>query len=200
MLHTRKGRLSAFGILYISDRRNPGTTLNVTTLMNGQELARKLMIVCENPIYIRGDFNTVLKKPAGIMADAVTFLSNGWVPHKSNHLLHQRAATRTEVNVSIIAGDLAPTMSNYGGGLENLPRFLEDWGGTEFVFRGSMVQLWHSRQAISPWSDGVYYTSPTMTWNFDPDLTDPALLPPATPRVRMFQRVGWTQQLVSFDS
>ena len=47
----------------------------------------------------------------------------------------------------------------YGGGLENFPRFLEDWGGgpggTVFTYRGSLVCLFPSAQSARPWGHAL---------------------------------------------
>ena len=81
--------------------------------------------------------------------------------------------------------------SSYNGGLENLLRFLEDWSGVTFTFRGSMVDIWNSEQAVGHWS-GSYYRPPNRNWTFDTDLLDPANLPPAAPNLNILQRVSWS--------
>jgi hypothetical protein len=73
----------------------------------------------------------------------------------------------------------------YGGGLENFPRFLENWGSTRItLYRGSLVSIAYSQQALSlcAWSGG-YYGVPKRNWAFDTRFQDPANLPPGTPVV-----------------
>ena len=193
----------ANGIVYISDQGSTSSsTLNGATLVNGAELGNPLTIVSENPLYIEGDYNTVNKQPASTISDAVTFLSNNWDPAKSKDTYKNRKASKTEVNLSIITGDIEPTSKNYGGGLENLPRFLEDWNSTEFKVRGSMVQMWQSVQANGTWrytnDSNPYYSAPTRNWGFDTDLNDMNKLPPGTPMVRIFLHKGWKHEDVGF--
>jgi len=192
------------GIVYVSDQRSTGTSvLNATSLVNGKEIGAPLTIACENPVYVQGDFNTTNKQPVAAIGDAVTFLSNNWNPALSKSSYTSRPATKTEVNISFITGDLKPEGTNYGGGLENLPRFLENWNGTEFKIRGSMIEMWRSRQATGTWryiqASDAYYSAPSRNWGFDEDLKDPNKLPPGTPTVRVFSRTGWRQSHVSMD-
>ncbi|MCP4614027.1 MAG: hypothetical protein GY845_35520, partial [Planctomycetes bacterium] len=179
------------GVLYMSDSR---TSFDGSRLTNASDLGSGLTIVSENPMYVQGDYNTVNKKPAALLADAVTFLSNSWDDTKSALAIGSRTATNTSVNASIMTGNTETTSSNYNGGLENLPRFLESWSGKDFVFKGSLVNLWNSQQAVGPWSYGSYYRAPNRKWSYDTDLDDPANHPPETPTVQVFQRTGWKQE------
>ncbi len=72
----------------------------------------------------------------------------------------------------------------YGGGLENFPRFLENWGGVTAFYRGSLVSIAYAQKATNfcGWS-GAYYSPPVRNWAFDPRFQDPANLPPGTPVV-----------------
>lgn len=185
----------ANGVVYSSDQR---TGFRATRLVNGSDLGRPLTIVCENPLYIKGDFNTVTKQPAFVAGDAVTFLSNSWNDANSTLGKTSRVATQTSVNCSFMTGNTNTTSSQYNGGLENLPRFLETWNSVPFNWRGSIVNLWNSQQAIGNWT-GTYYDPPIRNWAYDTDLDDPTKLPPESPRVRIFQRTGWAQQFVGYD-
>ena len=73
-------------------------------------------------------------------------------------------------------------LSGYGGGLENFPRFLEDWNGRTLTYRGSLVSLHFARYASGSWG-GAYYRPPARDWEFDTRFDDPANLPPGTPVV-----------------
>ena len=72
----------------------------------------------------------------------------------------------------------------YGGGLENFPRFLENWGGVTAFYRGSLVSIAYAQKATNfcGWA-GAYYGAPTRNWAFDTRFQDPANLPPGTPVV-----------------
>ncbi len=185
------------GVIYASD--NTGGSLNALRLKNGTDIGTGLSIVSENPMYVEGDFNTINKKPAALMADAITFLSNSWDDSKSTWSVNSRVASTTTCNASIMTGNTNTTSSNYNGGLENLPRFLEKWSGVNFNFCGSFVNLWNSQQAIADWSYGSYYTAPNRNWSYDTDLDDPANHPPETPTVRVFLRTGWKQEHVGYS-
>jgi Tfp pilus assembly protein PilX len=165
-------------------------------LKNGAEVDFPLTVASQNPVYTQGNFNSINKKPVAIFGDAVTFLSTAWNDANSSLALSSRIANGTTVNASIMTGNVETTSSDYSGGFENLPRFLENWSGKTFGWKGSMVCLWTSEQAIASWN-GTYYSPPNRNWQYDTDLNDPANLPPQSPVVRVFQRVGWKQENVS---
>jgi len=191
------------GVVYASDQR--AGTFNAIRLTNGDDIGRPLSVASENPMYVQGDYNSVNKKPASLMADAVTFLSNNWDDLRSHPdtSLNRRRTTETTCNASIMTGNNNTTSSNYNGGLENLPRFLEKWvdnsgNKVSFNFTGSLVNLWNSLQATAAWSYGQYYTAPIRAWAYDTDLDDPSKLPPETPLIRVFQRTRWQQTDVGY--
>jgi hypothetical protein len=182
------------GVIYASDQR---TNFRAARLINGSDLDYPLSFVSENPVYIKGDFNSVDKQPVFVAGDAVTFLSNSWNDANSTLPKSSRVASQTSVNCSFMTGNTNSTSTQYNGGLENLPRFLETWSGKKFIWRGSMVNLWNSVQATGTWS-GTYYDPPIRDWAYDTDLDDPNKLPPESPRVRVFMRTGWKQQFVGY--
>ncbi len=183
------------GIIYSSDQRSG---FNATRLVNGSDVGAPIAFICENPLYIKGDFNSANKQPVFIAGDAVTYLSNSWDDTKSALTKNDRAASQTTVNACFLTGNTNTTGSQYNGGLENLPRFLENWDGKKFIWRGSMVNLWNSLQATGNWN-GNYYNPPIRDWAYDTALDSPANIPPGSPRARVFQRVGWKQQYVGYE-
>lgn len=186
----------ANGVIYYSDIVGGGDP--VLRVSNGSELDTALTIASENPVYVQGDYNSTNKKPASILADAVTFLSNSWADSASALALNFRMADNTTVNCSFLTGNVETTPGNYSGGLENLPRFLEKWNGKSFTWSGSMVNLWNSVIATGSWN-GTYYSAPIRNWSYDTDLDDPANLPPETPVFRVYMRTGWAQGDVGFN-
>lgn len=190
------------GVLYFSDEVSGSTDWPALRLKNGSELGSGLAVVSENPMYTLGNFNSVDKKPASLMADAVTFLSNNWASGgydaKSTFTKSNRPAGNTVINCSYLTGNVETTSSDYSGGFENLPRFLETWSGRTMTWSGSAVNLWNAAQAIGTWN-GTYYDPPARNWSYDTDLDDPNKLPPETPVVRIFQRVGWKQEYVGYQ-
>ena len=188
------------GVIYFAETVNNGNTnkdFPALRINNGEELDAPLTIASENPVYTFGDFNSINKQPASIMGDAVTFLSSNFDDALSSGSKTYRIAVDTKVNASIMTGNVETTPSNYNGGFENLPRFLEDWGSKDFVWTGSMVNLWYSIQANSNWN-GTYYSPPNRLWSYDTDLDDPTKLPPESPVVRIFQRTGWSESEVGY--
>jgi type II secretory pathway pseudopilin PulG len=187
------GYFPSNGIIYAS--RVPVTgTEQAVRLVNGSTLAAPLTVATSNPLYIQGSYNTVSKKPAAVFTDALTILSNSRNDANSTKSLSNRVASNTIANVSFLTGNTNSQNSHYGGGLENLPRFLEKWDGKSFTYRGSMIDLWFSQQATGIWSYGSYYTAPNRDWAFDVDLLNPANLPPGTPLVNIVQNVSWLRK------
>jgi hypothetical protein len=83
--------------------------------------------------------------------------------------------------------------TNYGGGLENFPRFLENWGGKTLHYRGSLVSLYTSQQAaIRGWgASPQYYSPPARDWRFDLRFNSPDNLPPGTPLVGSVMQLAY---------
>lgn len=179
------------GIIYTKDTQGAGN-MKATRLVNGSWLQDGLTVVSENPLYTQGNYNSINKKPAALMADAYTILSNNWNDGSSySGNVNDRVATSTTVNASFITGNVPSAGGNYSGGVENFPRFLEKWDGRTLTWSGSMVEMWQSEQANSAWSYGSYYTAPNRDWHFDTDLLDPDNLPPGTPMVSTTIKRGW---------
>ena len=103
-------------------------------------------------------------------------------------------AVNTDIYAAVLAGH-SPTPCDhevagcpggytdfYGGGIENFPRFLENWSGVTMLYRGSLVTLHWSTYPKGTWN-GTYYSPPKRDWMFDTRFKDPANLPPGTPVV-----------------
>ena len=117
-------------------------------LINGAALQYPLTVATDRPVYVQGDYNSGVWQPAAIMSDAVTFLSAGWkdADHAAFPANPTQASGEMWVFAAIAAGDSATPCDyqvagclgqRYGGGLENFPRFLERWSGTQMHYRGS---------------------------------------------------------------
>lgn len=181
-----------------------------------------LTIATDRPVYVLGDYNTTVWRPAAILGDAITFLSQppnpnmdargswpsgtrcsgsnaGWCDTLQVPFA-QRTARPTTVNAALLVGHSATPCDYaragcaappYGGGLENLPRFLENWASVTFRYTGSLVSLYRSRYATGLWGNsnnvgyaaGAYYSAPTRQWSFDVNFRFPDRLPPGTPSV-----------------
>jgi hypothetical protein len=186
------GYFPSNGVIYVS------TSNKVARLKNGSEVGAPLTVASDNPLYIWGDYNTVNKKPASVMTDALTILSNSWddANAKSHLGLSSRVASNTIVNCCFMTGNqnTGEGSSGYNGGLENVLRFLEKWDNKTMTFKGSIVDIWNSKQATGSWSCGGYYTPPNRNWQFDTDLLDPANLPPATPKLNILNKTSWSER------
>jgi hypothetical protein len=188
------GKMPTNGILYVSDTRGSVQGLqDGVRLVDGAELpSGGLTVVTDNPMYLKGDYNTVNKKPAAVINDATTILSNAWNDSNSTKNLNSRHATDATINTAIMTGNTTTTPGNYNGGLENLPRFLEKWTGKKFTYRGSIVDLWLSVQATGAWKYGApQYTAPIRDWAYDTNFEDPANQPPGAPSVVFLQKNQW---------
>ena len=180
--------------------------------------ASGLTIAAENPVYVQGDYNATAAPIAGnaaghvasaILADAVTLLSNNWTDVNSFFNPNDpgaRAGTTTGYRMAVAAGKnlsftqpvWAGVAQDFGtdGGVHNFLRYLEGWGGNNLYYRGSIVNLFNSRQAV-----GVYkcctnvYSPPNRVYNFDSDFLLPSLLPPGTPMFRDVDTLTFRQLL-----
>jgi hypothetical protein len=118
------------------------------------------------------------------------------------------AATMPDTIFAAIAAGNSPTPCDptlptcsagpyfYGGGLENFPRFLENWNSTgtavPVIYRGSLVALFASQFAARhAWSWKSVYHAPARDWAFDTNFRNSLLLPPGTPVVGTISQVAF---------
>lgn len=186
-------------IVYVVDQR----TNSVVRLVNGDTLLPQgLTIASQNPVYIKGHYNspaptrgtsdTTATLPAAVVADAISILSAGWNDANSALTIDKRTAIATTVNAAFLAGIVPTTTAHYSGGVENFPRFLENWSGQAFTYNGSMVVMFESKVATAPWpGTGVVYNPPIRNWAFDQNFHDVNKLPPGTPCARAMSRGRW---------
>src|SRR5204862_5891284 len=94
-----------------------------------------------------GTTNTSLTKPAALIGDSVTVLSTAWNDANSGLSIGNRVPANTTVNAAFLAGIVPSNGVRYSGGVENFPRFLEDWTPSSrvFTYNGSMVVMFNSR-------------------------------------------------------
>jgi hypothetical protein len=173
-------------VVYITDEGASASNQRAIELVNGATLpSGGLTVASQNPVYIQGDYNTGVGPPsntnssssslasnynwapASVAADAVDILSNAWNNATSTATMGLRVATNTTINAAIMSGNVPTNGSNYSGGAENFPRFLEDWSAATFVYYGSMVELYASQQATGIWGQGNVYNPPTRVWHYD---------------------------------
>jgi hypothetical protein len=203
-------------IIYFDDETSSPGALELT---NGyKEPSNGVTVVAENPVYIQGDFNTSTStsdisnvpsnKTSGnnplipyapdytpsscaVMSDAVTILSNSWSNSSSNRGANTETASNTTVNAAILSGIVTSGAGfTYSGGVENFPRFLENWSGKDFTYYGSLVELFNSRQGTGVYQEpGHYYNPPVRHWYFNVNFyTSP---PPGTFEVISYIKSRW---------
>ncbi len=183
-------------IVYFSDRRNQGSSTfqDSVRLVNGSSLPTKGMtFASENPLYVKGNYNTVSKQPSGLVADAFNVLSNNWNDANStNTSLSGKTATATTLNSTIITGNTETTTGQYNGGFENIHRLHENWSNVNFTYSGSVITLYNSQIATGNWIyGGNYYTAPNRVWSFDTDLSNPNYAIPGFPSVFNVAKVNY---------
>lgn len=193
------GYAPANGILYVSK----GGAGGAVRVVNGAQLpSGGLTVASESPVYVQGNYNTVSPQAAAVLADAITVLSNNWGSNlsdtKGDQVTSNRPAISTTVNAAFALGPSAESVVGQGNGqLENVIRFLEDWTGDDFTYKGSIISLWHSQRAMGAWrccGNGVtnYYNAPNRIWSYDPLFN--ATPPPGTPMGVIMTRGRWTRQ------
>ena len=200
--HSQFGRRA--NTIYIADVRTiPSNSQPGIRLVNGVELPDGgLTVATPDPIYVKGDYNspaatrgtsnTAGTKPASIVGDAITILSADWDDDNGHRSLGHRRAWDTTVNAAFLAGIVPSDGAYYSGGVENFPRFLENWSGRTFTYNGSMVVMYHSHIATEPWTGtGSVYNPPARNWAFDVNFMDATKLPPGTPQLLTTIRGKW---------
>ena len=193
--------------IYVADMRSQtASTESGVRVVNGQTLPPLgLTVATPNPLYVKGHYNapaaylgttnTSTTLPAALIGDAISVLSASWNDANSSLALGSRNAGNTTVNAAFLGGIVPSNGTYYSGGVENFPRFLEDWSGDAFTYNGSMVVMFYSQYATAPWQGtgstvGVY-NPPARNWTFDLNFMDPTKLPPATPQLRKTFRGQW---------
>jgi hypothetical protein len=191
--------------VYVLDLRTlPGASLGAVRVVNSLQLPPGgLTVATARPLYVLGDFNelnttnlgttnTSATRPASLVADAITILSDAWQDANSTSM---QGAAPTTVNAALLTGVVETTLGQYSGGMENFPRFLESWGPVIFTYNGSMVKMFPSLYATNVWN-GInytkkYYEPPVRHWAFDANFGDPTRLPPKTPSLQNVIRSQW---------
>jgi hypothetical protein len=183
-------------------------------------------VASENPVYIQGDYNSSAADPtwgnpnaaepphaaAGVLADAVTLLSNNWsdlasLNSPSNDAgrpaltTYYRTAISGGKNINFLVNVCCAgwAIGDWGtdGGLHNFLRQLEAWGGQALNYKGSMASLYYSTYSTGTDKNGggTVYEPPVRNYIFDPLFTQPQNLPPGTPMFRDIDNLSYRQNL-----
>jgi hypothetical protein len=160
---------------------------------------------------------------SAVIADTVTLLSKNWNNEQSLFSPRQvtgasctaslasaagsasgRKACTTWYRVAIASGKSIPfaqplgTGNDFGtdGGVHNFLRYLEDWGGQELIYEGSLVSLYSAQYGVGTFKCcNMVYSPPDRRYEFDLDFTDPSKMPPGTPRFIDVVNVDMVQDL-----
>jgi hypothetical protein len=174
---------------------------------NGKNLPAPLSITSDQAIYLQGDYNTLDKQPAAIMGDTISVLSNacwdndaGITGPSTNRCGRgtfgdKGMATATSINAAFLTNTMKSNnaTSSFAGGLNNYMRFIENWQGIPFQYKGSLVSLGEPQEFSGQWLVGstgnsAYYFPPNRIWSFDQGFEQFSGLPPLSPRVIYLQQ------------
>lgn len=198
---------SPYGFVLIRARQLPGLATTTTTLD-----PTGLTFVSDQAVYLQGDYNTLNWQPASILTDSLNVLSNtcinadmaihkltlrncntvpdgpdaGTIPDKKN-------STSTTVNAAFLSGtDITNSTTGYNGGLENYPRFTENWGSATLTYKGSFVSTGIPIHVNGTWSEQDYGV-PARNWNYDTRFNAAQNLPPLAPRFVYLKQESFTR-------
>lgn len=143
--------------------------------------------------------------PAAIVGDAVNILSQAWLTaeHGTGRVVPpadlgsnnntRPAAAPTEFSAALPA-DIVNTAgaagNQYSAGVENYPRFHENWANRRLRYRGSIVALFESQVATRAWTHAPF-GAPRREWGFNSMFGSQRRCLPGTPIIRTFQGVDY---------
>jgi hypothetical protein len=145
------------------------------------------------------------KKPASILSDSITILSNSCYNGAGNHELNclnwatttMPTGSSTVVRAAILSGTDQTVINSSGAlvergtALNNHIRMLEDWTGSTFKYRGSLVSQGPPKEFSGRFFSGCascYFIIPTRDFGFDRDFNRADGLPPLAPGVSYLQQ------------
>jgi hypothetical protein len=137
------------GLVFYFGIRGSGDEPSGVRIFNGARIAssvagappvRGLTIVTDRALYVRGDFNSIEKKPATLIAGSLNILSNAWNDAMRGLGPADRPAAPTTVNAAFLSlansgGGQAGKSGDRGGA--NFPRLYENWSNATLTYRGS---------------------------------------------------------------
>ncbi|NLF39138.1 hypothetical protein GX586_06820 [bacterium] len=189
------------GVLYISISNKPGTAVRLT---NGASLPNPIIagvtngftVVTENPLYLLGHYNSYTECPACVISDSLTVLSSNW--DDDEHLVvdsPRGSVKNTRYLTSMITGQATNintfTAESWFGGIEDLPKYIEDWKGTgasgNKEIRGTICSIWPSKYELTNLVDPD--AGPNRLWWYDSTFA----YPPGAPRFHEFVPDEWAR-------
>jgi hypothetical protein len=144
---------------------------------------------------------TLVWQPASILADSINVLSNACRSLPEDRILKtgggkncngQSGASPTTTRTGFLAGtDITGSddVKGFSGGMQNYPRYFEDWGGDVHVYAGSFVSLGTPLEVSGSWdAQNGNYNPPQRVWGYETRFNDAANLPPLAPRFVTLQQ------------
>jgi len=127
-----KGGADPYGVRVFNAAR-------LASSVTGAPQVRGLTVVTDRALYVRGDYNSVDRRPAALLAGSLNVLSNAWNDAAPGGRAAERPAAATTIDATFLAGgDLAGAGSDRPhAGLDNFPRFHENWSEATLTYRGS---------------------------------------------------------------
>lgn len=184
-----------------------------TTPRTGSDGLGGFSVATNGGIYVKGSYNTTPTSvtnpdgtpgvnPAMLMGDSMTVLSDAWndANAASTDILNARNAASlavdsggaltnvTTINAGLLTGNTQATSTTVSGGVQNLVRYLENWGGNTVSFNGSLGRLFDAKMFIRPFQQpGIVYRVPDQrNFKFDSAFIDKT--PPGSPVTADLQR------------
>lgn len=167
-----------------------------------------ITIATNGALYVQGTFNAPggtswnastygvdsgAEVPAALVADAITLLSSNWSNSNSGlPSTSSRTPTDTTHSAALVTGNV-PSVNGgtYSGGLENFPRFLENWSGRTHTYRGSIIRLFRSETQNRRWGFSNVYEAPNRNWSFHTGYR--VYAPPLEIGPRVFRRINFKE-------
>jgi hypothetical protein len=218
----------------------PSGPVVATGPLDAPLMPQGLTIATNLPLYVVGDVNTTSEvwgapgtgvwSPVLMAGDTVTLLSNAWDDARSRWGLsagsrflcsgdlaapsacEPRRARVTRSYMQILAGAAAPVVGNSDGGVQGLPRVLEDWssgsvahcggtsafpGGCPQILRGALVNGFY--RVHTAWGSSTAHIdiggrAENQLWGFDRHLGHPDRQPPGSPLFDVSAIQQWARQ------
>ncbi|WP_242018084.1 hypothetical protein [Synechocystis sp. FACHB-383] len=203
----------------VSSTANPNPTLVTSTnaspygfaLVGGQQLPglaettnnfdpTGLTFVSDQAVYMVGDYNITNWQPASVLADSLNVLSRRCIDNTDQQLRKASGtgcggnAFDTTINSAFLSGtDITNSTETpgYNGGLENYPRFHENWGTLNYT--GSFVSTGTPERVTGRWSNQLY-GAPTRNWSYETRFNNAKNLPPLSPRFVFLKQEGFSRK------
>jgi hypothetical protein len=156
---------------------------------------------------------SLVKQPAAIMGDTLNVLSVSCL-HQPTQRIQKRSgmncnsednstkqkASYTSINAAFLAS-VDNTIydgddEGYNGGLENYPRFFENWDDVKLFYRGSFVSLGTPLRSNGTWNtqNNSGYKPPKRLWDYDASFNLVSNLPPLPPIFRVITQQVFVRQ------